>query len=50
MVAEAGDAEAAVEAAARHTPAVLLLDLDRPGDIASLDTIRGVRQASPGPG
>ena len=48
VVAEAGDAEAAVAAAARHRPAALLLDLDRPGDIASLDTIRGVRQASPG--
>ena len=31
----------------RHTAAVLVLDLDRPGDIASLDTIRAVGQASP---
>ncbi len=47
LVAEAGNAEAAVEAAGRHMPAALVLDLDRPGDIASLDTIRAVRQASP---
>jgi two-component system, NarL family, response regulator NreC len=32
----------------RHTPAALVLDLDRPGDISSLDTIRAVEQASPG--
>jgi two-component system response regulator NreC len=48
IVAEAGDAESAVEAAARHTPAALVLDLDRPGDMSSLDTIRAVGQASPG--
>ncbi len=47
IVAEAGDAEAAVEAVVRHTPAALVLDLDRPGDL-SLDTIRAVEQASPG--
>jgi two-component system response regulator NreC len=47
-VAVAGDAEAAVEAAVRHRPAALVLDLDRPGDISSLDTICAVRQASPG--
>jgi two-component system, NarL family, response regulator NreC len=48
VVAEAGDAESAVEAVARHAPAALVLHLDRPGDISSLDTIRGVRQASAG--
>jgi two-component system, NarL family, response regulator NreC len=48
VVAEAGDAESAVEAVVRHAPAALVLHLDRPGDISSLDTIRGVRQASPG--
>ena len=48
IVAEAGDAESAVEAAARHRPAALVLDLDRPGDISSLDTIRAVEQASSG--
>ena len=48
VVAEAGDAESAAEAGVRHAPAALVLHLDRPGDISSLDTIRGVRQASPG--
>jgi two-component system response regulator NreC len=48
IVAEAGDAESAVEAAVRRTPAALLLDLNRPGDISSLETIRAVQQASPG--
>ena len=48
IVAEAGDAASAVEAAVRHTPAALVLDLARPGDISSLDTIRAVDQASPG--
>lgn len=47
VVSEAGDAGAAVHALARHTPAALVLDLDRPGDISSLDTIRTVRQAAP---
>ena len=47
MVAETGDGEAAVESVARHAPAALVLDLDRPGDIAALDTIRAVRQALP---
>jgi two-component system response regulator NreC len=48
VVAEAGDAESAVDAVERHAPAALVLHLDGPGDISSLDTIRGVRQASPG--
>jgi two-component system response regulator NreC len=47
VVAEAGEAESTVEAVVRHTPAALVLDLGRPGDISSLDTIRGVGQASP---
>jgi two-component system, NarL family, response regulator NreC len=47
IVAEAGNAESAVEAVVRHAPAALVLDLDRPGDIASLDTIGAVQQASP---
>jgi two-component system, NarL family, response regulator NreC len=47
ILAEAGDAEAAVEAVVRHAPAALVLDLARPGDISSLDTIRAVEQASP---
>ena len=48
IVAEAGDADSAVAAAARLRPAALVLDLDRPGDISSLDTIRALEQASPG--
>jgi two-component system, NarL family, response regulator NreC len=48
VVAEAGDVQSAVEAAVRHNAAALVLDLDRPGDISSLDTIRAVEQASPG--
>ena len=47
IVAEAGDAESAVEAAVRHTPAALVLDLDRPGDISSLDTIRALCDRPP---
>jgi two-component system response regulator NreC len=47
IVAEAGNAESAVEAVVRHAPAALVLDLDRPGDISSLDTIGAVQQASP---
>jgi two-component system, NarL family, response regulator NreC len=48
IVAEAGDAESTVEAVVRHAPAALVLVLDRPGDISSLDTIGAVEQASPG--
>ena len=47
IVAEAGDAESAVEAAVRDTPAVLVLHLDQPGDISSLEIIRAVEQGSP---
>ena len=47
VVAEAADSESGVEAVVRHAPAAVVLDLDRPGDISSLDTIRAVRQASP---
>jgi two-component system, NarL family, response regulator NreC len=47
VVSEAGGAESAVQAVVHHRPAVFVLDLDRPGDIASLDTIRAVAQVSP---
>jgi two-component system, NarL family, response regulator NreC len=47
VVADAPDAESAVQAVVRYTPAVLVLVLDRRGDVASLDTIRAVGQASP---
>ena len=47
VVSEVGDAESAVQAVLRHKPAVFVLDLDQPGDLSSLDTIRGVTQVSP---
>jgi two-component system, NarL family, response regulator NreC len=47
VVSEADGAESAVKAVARHRPAVFVLDLDRPGDISSLDTIRAVAQVFP---
>ena len=47
VVSRAGDAGALVESLVAHAAAVLVLDLDRPGDIASLDTIRAVGEASP---
>jgi two-component system response regulator NreC len=47
VVAEATDAESTVRAAVRHTPAVLVPVLDRPGDISSLDIISAVGQVSP---
>jgi two-component system, NarL family, response regulator NreC len=47
VVAEATDAESTVQAAVRHTPAVLVPVLDRPGDISSLDVISAVGQVSP---
>jgi two-component system response regulator NreC len=47
VVAEATDAESTVQAAVRHTPAVLVPVLDGPGDISSLDIIRAVGQVSP---
>lgn len=47
VVAEPGHAEPKVEAVARHTPAAVVLDLQRPGDISSLDTVRALSRASP---
>jgi two-component system, NarL family, response regulator NreC len=47
VVAEATDAESTVQAAVRHTPAVLVPVLDRPGEISSLDIISAVGQVSP---
>jgi two-component system, NarL family, response regulator NreC len=47
VVAEAGGTESALAAVSRHTPAVLVLDVDQPGDSSSLDTIRAVAQRSP---
>ncbi len=50
VVSEADDPESALRAAAPHEPVVFVLDLDRPGDISSLDTIRALTQGSPANG
>ena len=47
VVAEAGDSAAAVAAAARERPDVVLLDVEIPGGEAA-DTVRKLRGASPG--
>jgi two-component system response regulator NreC len=47
VVSEASDGESAVQAVLRHKPDVFVLDLDGPGDLSSLDAIRGAAQASP---
>jgi two-component system, NarL family, response regulator NreC len=50
VVSQASDADSGVQAVRRHKPAVFVLDLDRPGDISALDTIRAVTQVSPDTG
>jgi two-component system response regulator NreC len=47
VVGEAADADAAVRTAVDHEPAVLLLDLNMPGDISSMEAISTVRERSP---
>jgi two-component system, NarL family, response regulator NreC len=47
VVAEAGDAEAAVRYVRGHKPTVLILDLNMPGR-SSLEAVPEVRKASPG--
>jgi len=47
VVAEAGDAEAAIRYVRGHKPTVLILDLNMPGR-PSLDAVADVRKASPG--
>ncbi len=47
VVAEAADADAALRTVLGHKPAVLVLDLNMPGDVTSLDAIPLVREKSP---
>jgi two-component system, NarL family, response regulator NreC len=47
VVSEAGTAEDAVRTVLGHKPAVLVLDLNMPGELSSLDAIPGVADASP---
>jgi len=46
VVSEAGDAESAVRTVLGHKPDVLVLDLNMPGDLPSLDAIPRVAEAS----
>jgi two-component system, NarL family, response regulator NreC len=48
VVAEAGDATAALRTVLGHKPAVLVLDLSMPGAVSGLDAIPQVRERSPG--
>jgi two-component system, NarL family, response regulator NreC len=47
VVAEAGDAERAVRTVLGHKPAVLVLDLNMPGELSSLEAIPRIREISP---
>jgi two-component system response regulator NreC len=47
VVSEAGDAEAALRTVLGHKPTVLVLDLNMPGELSSLDAIPRVREVSP---
>src|SRR3954452_4369332 len=47
VVSEAGDAESALRTVLGHKPAVLILDLNMPGELTSLDAIPKVAEASP---
>jgi two-component system response regulator NreC len=48
VVSEAGDADAALRTVLGHKPAVLVLDLNMPGELTSLDAIPRVQEVSPG--
>ena len=50
VVADVGDAAAALDSSIEHQPAVLVLDLNMPGNLTALDAIPEVRAASPGTG
>jgi two-component system response regulator NreC len=47
VVSEAGDADAALRTVLGHKPTVLVLDLNMPGDLSSLDAIPRVQEVSP---
>ena len=48
VVSEAGDAEGAIRTVLGHKPTVLVLDLNMPGELTSLDAIPRVAEVSPG--
>ena len=48
VLSEAGDADAALRTVLGHKPSVLVLDLNMPGDLTSLDAIPRVQEVSPG--
>jgi two-component system, NarL family, response regulator NreC len=48
VVAEAGDADGAVRSTLGHKPDVLVLDLNMPGELTSLDAIPRIGEVSPG--
>ena len=50
VVADVGDAAAALNSSIEHQPAVLLLDLNMPGELTALDAIPRVRAACPDTG
>jgi two-component system response regulator NreC len=47
VVAEAGDVDAMLRAVLGHKPDVLVLDLNMPGTLSSLEALPGVRERSP---
>src|ERR671936_1326640 len=47
VVSEAGDADSALRTVLGHKPTVLVLDLNMPGELTSLDAIPRVQEVSP---
>ena len=47
VVSEAGDADSALRTVLGHKPTVLVLDLNMPGELSSLDAIPRVQEVSP---
>jgi len=47
VVAEAGDADSAVRSTLGHKPSVLVLDLNMPGELTSLEAIPRIPEVSP---